>query len=217
MMRNRLTGVLIGLTIAAVASQGAVAQGAEAYGQDWHRSAFWGGEYANGFTVLADTTLQLRAVLDPAAEAGIACPVVAKATYHPWNLARVDSDNLSFVSFTRIEEMRVDKDVSATLYGETDQSEVTVKFKTGDTWSYLAYLGEGAFLMSYDGVVYTADQSLSDVSTSLTPEDQRRTDEWLRIDCMNNQWGWLLMADFAENPDLTAPNILGYGEAADVE
>ena len=136
---------------------------------------------------------QARAVLDPAAEPSIACPVAAKATYHPWNLARVEADNLKFVSFTRIEDMRVDKAVSATLYGETDQSEVTVKFKKGDKWSYLAYLGEGAFLMSYDGVVYTADQSLSEVSTSLTPEDQRRNDEWLRIDCMNNQWGWLLM------------------------
>ena len=67
----------------------ASAQSVTAYGDDWYRMNFWSGEYPNGFTVVSDTTLQLRPALDPKADKTIACPLSAKATYQPWNGARV--------------------------------------------------------------------------------------------------------------------------------
>jgi hypothetical protein len=77
-------------------------------------------------------------------------------------------------------------------------------------------VGEGQFLMEYDGIRYQGDQGLADVSES-TMKGERGYDEWLKIDCSNHIWGWLFMADVKDNPAFTAPNITNYGEAKDAE
>lgn len=195
----------------------AMAQSVNAYGEDWYRAEFWSGEYPNGFTVLKDSVLKLRPALDPKAEKTIDCPVSAKATYQQWNGPRVQEEALSFVSFTEIDEMAITEAYDATLYRHDDATEVAVSFKPGDKWRYLAYFGEGAFLMEYDGVQYDGDQDLFDHSESVKP-GERGYEEWLRINCSNNRWGWLFMGDIAKDDvAFSGPNILGYGEAADAE
>lgn len=206
-----LTAVLgIGLTPA-------LAQSVEAYGPDWYKAEFWSGEYPNGFTVLKDTTLKLRASLSPTAEKTIDCPIPAKATYQMWNMSRVLDDGLTFISFTEKDVMKASKAYDATLLRYDGSGSLDVSFKPGDEWTYLAYFGEGAFLMEYDGNEYEGDQDLYDVSEAVKAGD-RGYDEWLRINCSNNQWGWLFMGDIDKDEvTFTGPNIVTYGQAADAE
>jgi hypothetical protein len=167
--------------------------------------------------VLKDVTVKLRATLDPKVEATIDCALPAKATYQPWNNARVIADGLQFVSFSEIDEMELTKDYETTLYQNMDATAVPIKFKAGDKWRYLAYFGEGAFLMEYEGVEYDGDQDLIEASKSIR-EGDKGYDEWLRINCSNQMWGWLFMADIVKDDvTFTGPNISGYGTSADLE
>ncbi|MEO6014304.1 MAG: hypothetical protein ABIQ30_12085 [Devosia sp.] len=214
MLKTSLSAIVIAMALAATP---ALAQAVEAYGDEWYRGTFWSGEYPGGFTVLKDVTVKLRPELSPKAQKTIDCPLPAKATYQPWNMERVNAQGLEFVSFTKIDAMKVDKAYEATLYYEIDGTEKKVKFKPGDKWNYFAYYGEGAFLMEYDGAQYTGDQGLEEVSTSTTPDDSGY-EEWLRINCSNNMWGWLFIGDIVQD-DVTyaGPNIVEYGRSADLE
>lgn len=211
-----LAATLIALSMLAVPAI-VRAQSADIYDAKWYRAEFWSGEYPDGFTVVTDTHLKLRPTLDPKAEKSIDCEVAAKATYHQWNNVRVQSDGLAFVGFTRIDERKVTKDIDVTLYAEADSTEVPTHFKAGDTFRYLTYYGEGAFLMEKDGVKYQGDQDLAEASTSSFGDTTPASDEWLRLNCRNNVWGWLFMGDTANDPALTGANIVGYGESADAE
>jgi hypothetical protein len=208
-----------------LAATPALAQSVPAYDNAWYRSNGWGGEYANGFTVLKDTTVILRPELSPAAEKSIDCPLPAKATYHPWNTQRVEAQGLSFVSYSEIEEWEATTAFEALFYPDVDPAigdpslevETTLTFKPGDRWTYLTYYCEGTFLMEYEGKKYTADQGLIEASKQIKPGDAR-LDEWLRINCDNNMWGWLYLPDvISDEASFTGPNIPGYGVAADAE
>ena len=206
-----LAGALLALIATPVVAQ-------SAYDESWHRSPFWSGEYPGGFSVLKDVTVELRPALDPAADKTIACDLPAKATYQPWNSARVEAQGLHFVSFTRVEEYRIKEAYTASFYRSEDGTMVELAFEAGDVWRDLVYYGEGAFLMEFEGVRYDGDQSLHDVSEPVKPDAERGYEEWLRINCPNNQWGWLFMGDVAaDEVTFGAPNITGYGEAADLD
>lgn len=207
----------LAIALGAVIPMPLLAQSTDDYDEGWHRASFWSGEYPGGFSVLADTTVMLRPQLDPKVEKSVRCPLPAKATYQPWNSARVESDGLLFVSFTEIEEMEIIRAFTSEFYVEATGEAVTLAFDPGMTWRYLAYFGEGAFLMEHDGVQYTGDQGLLEASRS-TLRREAGYDEWLRINCSNNHWGWLSLDDIVVDDELfTAPNVLGYGEAADLD
>lgn len=207
----------LALLLALLTASGTLAQSPVKYGDGWYRGTFWSGEYPAGFTVLKDTTVLLRPRLDPAAVATVECPLPAKATYQQWNTARVAAEGLEFVSFTETVDMVVTQPYEAALYAESDSAETSVAFKPGDTWRYLAYYGEGAFLMQYKGVNYTGDQGLDDASKPAR-EGAHGYDEWLRINCSNNRWGWLLMSDITlDDVTFGGPNITEYGSAADLD
>lgn len=211
-----MRGIGLGLFLL-LAADSASAQSVMQYDDNWYRGDFWSGEYPDGFSVLKDTIVLLRPRLDPAVERSIECPLAAKATYQQWNIGRVAAEALDFVSFTEIVDMVVTEPYEATLYAETDSAETSVAFKAGDTWRYLAYYGEGAFLMQYKGVNYTGDQGLDDAS-KVVREGARGYDEWLRINCANNKWGWLYMGDVkVDDVTFGAPNITEYGSAADLD
>lgn len=204
-----LFAVALGLAAAPALAQ-------STYDEGWHRATFWSGEYPNGFTVLKDTTVELRPTLDPAAEKTIACDLRARATYQVWNAARVEAQGLSFVSYTRIADYKIKSAHEATLYRTDDASEVTVSFKPGDVWRYLVYYAEGNFGLEYDGVRYDGDQSLFDVSEQIG--DTNGYEEWLRINCPNNQWGWLYMGDIQlDDAAFTGANVPEYGTAKDLD
>jgi hypothetical protein len=200
-----------------LAAAPALAQSVDAYDDSWYRAPFWSGEYPGGFSVLKDTIVKLRLALSPPAEKTIDCPLPAKATYQQWNMERVEAEGLTFISFTEIDEMEITKAYDTTLYRNDDATAVEVSFKPGDTWRYLAYFAEGAFLMEYDGVKYDGDQDLFDVSKQIAP-GPRGYDQWLRINCSNNQWGWLFLNDIVQDDvTFTGPNIVEYGRAADLD
>ena len=203
-------------SVLAVVAAPAVAQ--SAYDESWHRAPFWSGEYPGGFSVLKDVTVQLRPALDPAAEKSVACDLPAKATYQMWNGARVEEQGLHFVSFTKIADYRIKEAYTTTLYNSAQGQQVELSFKPGDVWRDLVYYGEGAFLMEFDGVQYDGDQSLYDVSEPVNADDEGGYEEWLRINCPNNQWGWLFMGDITmDDVTFRSPNITGYGEAKDLD
>lgn len=210
----RLIPLLAGLVLA-IAGHPAIAQ--STYGDDFFRAEGWSGEYPDGFTVLKNTTVMLRPALSPTAEKTIDCPLPAKATYHPWNTGRALADNLQFVSFTEIDDMEVVTAIDSLVYGDIDNSEVTLSLKPGDHWRYLTYYAEGTYLMEHDGTRYVANQDLMEAWKSVKP-NAGRYEEWLRIDCSNNKWGWLFMPDVvADEQSFAGPTIGEYGTASDAE
>jgi hypothetical protein len=210
-MRRLLLAVAV---VAAFAAAPALAQ--STYDATWYRAPFWSGEYPGGFSVAKATTVQLRPALDAGAAKTIACDLPMGATYQAWNQGRVEEQGLSFTSFTKIAEYRMTEAFEATLYRRDDASEATISLKQGDTWRYLVYLAEGSFLMEYDGVEYDGNQDLFEHAEQ--QGDTNGYEEWLRINCPNNQWGWLFMGDLTlDDGTFIAPNITGYGEAKDLE
>lgn len=209
----------ISIALAGVAALLAVPAFAQStYDESWYQAPFWSGEYPGGFSVLKDATVELRPALDPKAEKSIACDLPAKATYQVWNNARVEEQGLHFVSFTRIADYRIRDAYTTTLYNSAEGTQVELIFKPGDIWRDLVYYAEGTFLMEFNGVQYDGDQSLHDVSEPVNPDDERGYEEWLRINCPGNQWGWLFMGDIiVDDVIFAAPNITGYGEARDLD
>lgn len=186
------------------------------YDDSWYRAPFWSGEYPDGFSVVKATTLHLRPTLDKDADKTIACDFPQGATYHPWNQSRVEEQGLTFVSFTKIGDYKMLKPLETTLYRRSDASEVPVELSKGETWRYLVYLGEGAFLMEYKGEEFDGNPDMLDASEQ--QGDASGYEEWLRINCPNNQWGWLFMGDITlDDGTFVAPNITNYGESKDLD
>lgn len=210
-MRTLLFAIAAMLALAAVP---ALAQ--STYDDTWYRAPYWSGEYPGGFSVAKTTTVQLRPTLDVTAEQTIACELPQGATYQTWNQSRVEEQGLHFVSFSKIATYKITEPYEATLYNHLDGTELKVAFKKGDTFRYLVYFGEGAFLLEYDGVEYDGDQDLFE--HSVQQGDSNGYEEWLRINCSNNQWGWLYMGDIdLEGGVFVGPNITGYGTAEDLK
>ena len=189
---------------------------AATYDDSWYRAPFWSGEYPDGFSVVKTTTVQLRSMLDKDAEKSISCELPQGATYQPWNRERVEEQGLWFTSFTKIGEYKMTKPFETTLYRRSDATEVQVSLEAGDVWRYLVYFGEGAFLIEYEGEEYDGNQDLLDYSQQMG--DAGGYEEWLRINCSNNQWGWLFMGDInLDDGTFVSPNITTYGESKDLD
>jgi hypothetical protein len=205
------------LAIAALFALAAVPALAQStYDDTWHRAPFWSGEYPDGFSLARTTTVQLRPTLDARAQKTIACELPHGATYQTWNQARVEEQGLHFTSFSKIAEYKITRPYETTLYKHLDGTELKVSLKEGDTFRYLVYFGEGAFLMEYDGVEYDGDQDLFEHAEQ--EGDANGYEEWLRINCSNNQWGWLFMGDVTlDDGTFLAPNITGYGTSEDLK
>ncbi len=204
-----IAAVTLGLTAAPALAQ-------SAYDDSWYRSNFWSGEYPDGFSMVKTTTVQLRPTLDPKADKTVACELPQGATYQTWNQARVEEQGLNFTSFTKIADYKITKPYETTFYKHLDGTEQKVSLKEGDTFRYLAYFGEGAFLMEYDGVEYEGDQDLFEHAEQ--EGDSNGYEEWLRINCSNNQWGWLFMGDITlDDGTFIAPNITSYGMSEDLK
>ena len=185
---------------------------AAAYDVAWYQASFWGGEYPNGFSVTGPTIVAARFEPDPETPASIECLLPMGAVYHPWNHDRVEADLLTFVSFTRKQPYTLDADLGLTVYTE-EGDDVALDLAAGDTWTYLTYLGEGAFLMDYAGATYVGDQALFEISSA---NGEAETHEWLRLICGNGESGWLLLDEIMPLPTIGEPNIVTYGEARDL-
>ena len=185
---------------------------AAVYDDTWHQAPFWGGEYPNGFSVTGPTIVGARFEPDPDTPASIECLLPKGAVYHLWNHDRVEADLLSFLSFTRKQPYTIEADLSVTVYTE-EGDDVALDLSAGDTWTYLTYLGEGAFLMEHAGATYVGDQALFEVSST---SGEAESHEWLRLICGNGESGWLLLDEILPLPTIGEPNIVTYGEARDL-
>ena len=164
---------------------------------------------------MTDTVLKLRPLMS-STDKTIDCPLPAKATIHPWNVERSQAMGLTFVTYSEIQEYEVTEAYEGPFYGEFDATETTLSFKPGDRFRYLIYFAEGTYLMEYEGVQYTGDQGLMEKSKQVNTAN--RDDEWLRINCPNNMWGWLYLPDLVmDDKTISGPNIVEYGRAADLE
>jgi hypothetical protein len=182
----------------------------------WYRQDGWSGEYPNGVTIAEQKRIMIRGRPDPANFPDISCELPKGATYHTWNKARVASDHLKFISFTRIESYRLAEDFRAQLERSSDHQQTVIVFKRADQWDYLAPQSEGTFLMRFAGVTYYADQELFDKSTKLGQADQPIIqDEWMRLNCTNGAVGWILIREIKDLPGFSTANITAYGVARD--
>lgn len=187
---------------------------AKAYDGTWHKQSSWSGEHPYGFTLKSNVTLSIRSELDPGAAKTVVCLLKKGATYHEWNKSRVRSDKLQFVSFTKIGTYELEKDFTAQARLETDNSDVSVHFRRGDSWSFLYYSGEGEFLFRFGNVNYIGDQDL--LSSSKEVKVAEGYDEWLGLRCANGVSGWILTSEVKELPEFDTPNVKTYGDAADL-
>ncbi len=190
------------------------ATAAHAYDDTWHEDTFWSGEYPTGFSVSAETSIPMRAEPDPDAPAALTCVLSKGATYHPWNHARVADDALVFRSYSKKHTYTIKRAYTATLSAYRGDDE-KVRFKPGDTWTYLAYLAEGMFLMERGGKLYVGGQDLFEASET-TGAPELVSDEWLNLPCANGTRGWLLVREVLGQPGIREANITGYPEAQDL-
>ena len=205
-----VSSILILLTLSA-------ANAALAYDGSWHKEANWSGEYPNGFTMNADVTVDIRPALDLNAPKSLACLLKRGSTYHEWNKKRVASDQLKFLSFTKIATYEVNSAFNAKVEVRHSRRTAVIKFKQGDRWAFLAYLGEGSYVMSVAGKEYIGDQDLISNSTEVGPhtDDKEGYDEWLGLKCANGAVGWILFREIQEVAGFGQANITEYGKAED--
>ena len=197
-----------------------------AYDSSWHREANWSGEYPHGFTMSADAVINIRERLDPDAPRSVSCLLKKGATYHIWNKQRVASDQLEFVSFTKIVAFEVKADTTARVWRRSDNGKAVINLRKGDRWSFIYYLAEGAFLMKFRDAVYVVTQGavkenedLVGNSVKVKPLNnsaQREYDEWMKIKCANGSVGWIFMKDIEAVKSFSNPKIVEYGVARDL-
>jgi hypothetical protein len=190
---------------------------ANAYDAAWYKADGWSGEYPYGFTMAKDVTIKIREALDPDTPTTISCDLKKGATYHQWNADRVKSDQLEFVSFTKIATYEVKSDFRGEVTRESDGSNVSLMLKKGDRWFFLSYLAEGYFRFSVNNTVYTGEQVLIGKSTEISPtkNGQHTYDEWLKLKCANGAVGWIFVKDIKNASGFSEANIPDYGKASD--
>lgn len=190
-----------------------------AYDASWYKTDFWAGEYPEGFTLKQDVTTNIRKKLDRDAPRDVTCTLKEGETYHPWNDERVKASKLEFVSYVKKVPYEIKGDATLTLMNEKSEKDVILNFERDDEWTYLTYYGEGAFRMEFKGVVYTADQSLFDVSREKGVDGANSNHElfeWMKLTCANGTTGWLLYEDVHNQPGYQRPEFPEYGKAVDV-
>lgn len=191
---------------------------ASAYDDSWYKTDFWAGEYPEGFTIKQDVTTKIRKEPDHKTAREIECSLKKGETYHQWNEARVKSSKLEFVSLVKKVVYIIKEPASLALIDEESEKDTKINFDNGDEWTYLTYYAEGAFRMEFKGVVYTAEQSLFEVSGekgAVGPNSIHETSEWMKLTCANGKTGWLLYEEVFKLPQLEKPEFPEYGVAID--
>jgi hypothetical protein len=174
------------------------------YDESWYAADLWSGSFPDGFSVLAPTTISLRAAPDPNLPRTIKCTLSAGATYHPWNDRRVAADKLVFRSYTRIVEATMPADWADTLILADGRSSALVDLRKGDTVRFLAQrTGWGDRLVEIKGRRYWSDRLAStlgaDLQEVVTFSDRPDTYyAWINLPCSNGTRGWFFMNDIGE-------------------
>jgi hypothetical protein len=190
---------------------------AVAYDGSWYKNQGWGGEYPYGFTVTNDLTINIRETPDPTVPTAISCQLKKGSTYHQWNAKRVKSDQLEFISFTKIEPYEIKAAFAFDVTRQSDRRRTRLSFFRGDKWYFLAYLAEGFFLLKFKDTIYVADESVIGKSTKLAADKSGELDynEWLKLKCANGAVGWIFTKEIKSAAGFTEADTEEYGKASD--
>lgn len=196
---------------------------ADHYGDDWAVTGGWPGEYPAGFSILKNNTvLKAHPHMNPLTEANIECPVPKFATYQQWNHTRAEADDLDFVVATKVFTITMIKDLNIQVPDPDDLvgfKDMTLTLKSGDTLSYLRYLGEGFAIVDFKGTEYQIDeQDLRDVSDIDQASQTSTVDLWLELPCANQDKSraWVLYDEVIRQDGVGPAPIFGYGVSQDI-
>ncbi|TAK73050.1 MAG: hypothetical protein EPO11_09175 [Gammaproteobacteria bacterium] len=158
------------------------------YDKSWYQWDDWSREYPVGFAVTKkDVVLMGRAEMNKDLAPNIKCPMPYLAVIHPWNKARIKTDDLQFYSFTKIQQLVAIKDF---MYEEN------VPIKKGEVIEYLHYDSEGDFTVRIKGKEYDSGQFLFDYVRDDDGESQE--DDWVQVTCLNGKRAYLYLGDLID-------------------
>jgi hypothetical protein len=189
------------------------------YGDAYYLTDFWAGEYSNGFAVPgSDVVVQARSQMHIDAPKDVACPLPQNANFHPWNIDRAQADGLEFRSVIEKTAIAITADVSLDADVEDADTPVTLELKTGDTLTYLSYVGEGYFIAEYDDREYLLNEgelnNAADFAQASNPPQQ-----WVLVKCTSSAptRAWVLLSDALAKGGILGMQLAGYGEAYDLD
>jgi len=185
------------------------------YPDGWEMQDYWSGEYPNGFAVTAEgVTVMGHETITFGEYPPIYCGLPHKATYSPWNGARVESDDLTFVAMVYPTTFTIKEDTSIEVFIDEGVSQLALQ--AGDVLTYKSYLAEGFFIAEKDGVLYEMNESELPQSTEFEqgPDDQ----EWVLVTCADaeNTRAWVQYEQALQAPGVEPYEYTGFGEAADL-
>ena len=183
------------------------------YSKRWQRMNFWSGEYPNGFSVAEpDTVVKGMATLDRDGLRTIDCSLPQKATYSPWNGARIASDDLEFATMIFQTKIEIKEDVEIDAY--TDDAGAKLALKAGDELIYKTYLAEGFFVAGFNGADYEIQEQ--DLPASTVYETGPEDEEWLRVLCADGNRAWFKYNDAMKTYGIERYEYKSFGEATDL-
>jgi predicted small secreted protein len=185
------------------------------YPEGWEMQLYWSGEYPNGFAVTQEgTTVMGHETITFGEYPPIYCGLPHKATYSPWNVARMISDELVFVAMTFPTTFTINEDVSLEVFVGDGVEQLDLK--AGDTLTYKSYIAEGFFIAEKDGVSYEMNEAALPQSTEFEqgPEDE----EWVQVTCADAEEtrAWVRYEQALQAPGVEPYEYKGFGEAADL-
>lgn len=201
----------------------AVSEMLEHYDDSWTIGPGWPGEYPNGFSINSKTTVLMgRTEPSLSAKADTPCPMEFKATIHPWNTARIQTDELDFLTATKNVALKVTKDASLDVV-VADMSDVgavkSIPVKAGETITLQQYFAEGFGQIAYNGISYEADlQQLTDFTDS-NNNKPLETHEWVKLTCADKgaRRVWMLFDEAVKQKGVINTPISVFGVASDLE
>lgn len=185
------------------------------YPDGWEMQLYWSGEYPNGFAVTQEgTTVMGHETITFGEYPPIYCGLPHKATYSPWNVDRMISDELIFVSMTYPTTFTINEDVSLEVFVGDGVEQLDLK--AGETLIYKSYVAEGFFIAEKDGVSYEMNEAALPQSTEFEqgPEDE----EWVQVTCADadKTRAWVRYDQALQAPGVEPYEYTGFGEAADL-
>lgn len=185
------------------------------YPEGWEMQLYWSGEYPNGFAVTQEgVTVMGHETITFEEYPPIYCGLPHKATYSPWNVDRMISDELVFVAMTYPTTFTIREDTSLEVF--VGDGAEQLELKAGDQLTYKSYIAEGFFIAEKDGIAYEMNEAELPTSTEFEqgPEDQ----EWVQVTCDDAEKtrAWVLYDQALQAPGVEPYEYTGFGEAADL-
>ncbi|MEL7232048.1 MAG: hypothetical protein AAGJ85_06005, partial [Pseudomonadota bacterium] len=191
-----------------------------AYPVTWNRADSWSGEYPSSIAVTTDDIVVWGHTYPKEQyESGdVQCPLEKNAVYTPWNQER----EASYATFVFSRPITLNEDVTIqTVEANNPRNEdgsirnVTLNLKAGERLSYESYIGEGYFLVEYEGVEYELGQG--DLPDSTEFPESSEEDEWFQTTCADGTGPvWINREQALRADGITSYYYQGYGEASDL-